>query len=388
MTRRLTRRTIRQDGTPADVFHRHRQATAHRARLLNRVLVELGPGHTLDLPHAPDVSTAYHQAHDPDVRPHSPAACGRCRGLAGDTAGFPAAPVVSGQRYGSAGGHFGVPDLCHVRQQAHGPVSSHLGLLHAPDSSPACQPVPDPAGGDSRDPAGDHLVLPLPELLGMLGAHRWRIRGLRVPALGATIHPHYGVFAPTRQEYVDLVAGVPLPRVRTAFDIGTGTGVLAVLLAQRGAAQVIATDVEPRAVVCARDNVRRLGLGGRIRVEHQDLFSRGRADLIVCNPPWLPAEPTSPLEAAVYDPGGSMLRRLVHEVPHHLAPGGEAWLILSDLAERLGLRDEPTGMFAAAGLVVAGRHDVRPRHRTRRRGDPLSEHRAAEIVSLWRLRIR
>lgn len=222
----------------------------------------------------------------------------------------------------------------------------------------------------------------------MLGAHRWRSRGVHVPALDATIHPHYGVFAPTRQDYIDLAAGMPWPRVDTAFDIGTGTGVLAVLLAQRGAAQVIATDVEYRAVVCARDNVRRLGLCGRVRVEHRDLFPCGRADLIVCNPPWLPAEPTSSLEAAVYDSGGDMLRRLVGGMPHHLNQGGEAWLILSDLAERLGLRDEPTGMFAAAGLVVAGRHDIRPRHRTRRRGDPLAEHRAAEIVSLWRLRVR
>jgi methylase of polypeptide subunit release factors len=109
--------------------------------------------------------------------------------------------------------------------------------------------------------------------------------------------------------------------------------VLAVLLAQRGATQVVATDIEPRAVVCARDNVRRLGLAGRIRVEHTDLFpSVGRADLIVCNPPWLPAKPTSSLEAAVYDPGAGMLRRLVREIPHHLTPGGEAWLVGPDTA--------------------------------------------------------
>jgi methylase of polypeptide subunit release factors len=265
-------------------------------------------------------------------------------------------------------------------------AADHPDLPHTPGDSHASQPVPDPVIDHPRGTS--HLILPLPELLGMLGAHRWRSRGVHVPALDATIHPHYGVFAPTRQDYIDLAAGMPWPRVDTAFDIGTGTGVLAVLLAQRGAAQVIATDVEYRAVVCARDNVRRLGLCGRVRVEHRDLFPCGRADLIVCNPPWLPAEPTSSLEAAVYDSGGDMLRRLVGGMPHHLNQGGEAWLILSDLAERLGLRDEPTGMFAAAGLVVAGRHDIRPRHRTRRRGDPLAEHRAAEIVSLWRLRVR
>jgi SAM-dependent methyltransferase len=333
MARRLDGRAIHHGGTPADIFHRHRQARGRRAQLLNRVLVELGPDYTLDLPHAPVVSHAYQQAHGSCVLSPAPGTS-PALGTADGCSGRPAARDAS----------------CHV-----------------------------------HDPDGDNLVLPLPELLGVLGAHQWRVRGIRVPALGTTIHPHYGVFAPTRQEYVDLVADAPWPRVTTAFDIGTGTGVLAALLAQRGAERVVATDIELRAVACARDNIHRLGLADRIRVEHRDLFPSGRADLIVCNPPWLPAEPTSSLEAAVYDPGARMLRRFVHEIPHRLTPGGEAWLILSDLAERLGLRHEPTGMFTEAGLTVAGRYDSRPRHRTRRRGDPLSEHRAAEITSLWRL---
>ncbi|MFC7331101.1 methyltransferase [Marinactinospora rubrisoli] len=228
-------------------------------------------------------------------------------------------------------------------------------------------------------PAAGRLVIPVPDLLSTLGAHQWRVRGVPVRALGRTIHPHYGVFAPTRQEYIDLVAAAPWPRVRTAFDIGTGTGVLAVLLADRGAGRIVATGIEALAAACARDNVGRLGLSGRIRVE--------QADLIVCNPPWLPGVPASSLDAAVYDAGSRMPRGFLREVPHRLTSGGEAWLVLSDLAERLGLRTrgEPAGMFAAAGRTVAGRLDARPRHRTRRRADPLAENRAAEITSLWRL---
>jgi methylase of polypeptide subunit release factors len=116
-------------------------------------------------------------------------------------------------------------------------------------------------------------------------------------------------------------------------------------------------------------------MDSRIRVEHRDMFPDGRADLIVCNPPWLPGEPTSSLEAGVYDPGAGMLRRLIQEIPHHLTPGGQAWLILSDLAERLGLRPEVTSLFADAGLVVIDRYDAS--RRTRKLGE--------EIVSLWRL---
>jgi methylase of polypeptide subunit release factors len=233
-------------------------------------------------------------------------------------------------------------------------------------------------------PAPDRSLVSLVELLGVLGAYEWRRRSVWVPILNARVHPHYGVFAPTRQEYLDLAADAPLPPAVTAFDIGTGTGVLAALLASRGARSVVATDIENRAVTCARDNVDRLGLSTKVRVEHADVFPGGRADLVVCNPPWLPATPMSALDAAVYDPNSRMLRHFLRELPHHLTPGGQAWLIISDLAGRLGLRGELTSMIAAAGLTVVDRLDTKPRHKLDS-NDPLSGHRAAEIASLWRL---
>lgn len=145
-----------------------------------------------------------------------------------------------------------------------------------------------------------------------------------------------------------------------------------------------ATDIEDRAVACARDNVQRLGLS-HVLVEHADVFPAGRADLVVCNPPWLPATPASPLDAAVYDKDSRMLRHFLRELPRHLAPGGEAWLVVSDLAERLGLRPALPSM--TTGLNVVGRLDARPRHRVSRPNDPLSAYRAAEITSLWRLAV-
>ena len=64
----------------------------------------------------------------------------------------------------------------------------------------------------------------------------------------------------------------------------------------------------------------------------------GRAALVVCNPPWLPARPSAPIEHAVYDEGSRMLLGFLAGLAEHLVPGGEGWLILSDLAEHLGLR--------------------------------------------------
>lgn len=235
-------------------------------------------------------------------------------------------------------------------------------------------------------------VLPLREVLGMVGAHEWRSRGVLVPALGARVHPHYGVWAPVRAEHVDLVAEAASgwsAAGKRALDVGTGTGVLALVLARAGA-DVVATDLEPRAIACARENAERLGLAARIELVCADLFPPpgGSFDLVVSNPPWLPDEARSPLERAVYDPGGAFVERLVLGLPARLAPGGEAWIVISDLAELLGLRAE--GWLAAladrAGLRIAGVGEARPSHpRSRDRTDPLHAFRARERTRLHRL---
>jgi methylase of polypeptide subunit release factors len=273
-----------------------------------------------------------------------------------------------------------------------------------PDRSVRAARAPDVASAVLEavgpDDAGRAVsaVIPLRELLGMVGAHEWRKRGVAVSALGARVHPHYGVFAPIRQEYVELVASAPFPASPgdpapdLAMDVGTGTGVLAAVLARRGVARVIATDNERRAVACARENMARLGLADRVDVVEADLFPPDpwpdRVSLVVCNPPWLPAKATTPLERAVYDPGSRTLRRFLAGLPRRLAVGGEGWLVLSDLAERLGLRSRSQleSWIEEAGLQVLDRVDGRPSHpRADDPEDPLHAARRAEVTSLWRL---
>lgn len=262
-------------------------------------------------------------------------------------------------------------------------------LRRAQDVKEACIAGLGPASANLGD-----AVISLRGLLALISAYEWRKKGILVPALGATIHPHFGVFSPVRGEYIDLVAQAPLPQpCKTAFELGVGSGVLSAILAKRGVQQIFATDIDPRALACASENLQRLGYAGQVTLCRDDLFPNGhpvpeRADLIVCNPPWLPATPTSPVEAAVYDPDSQMLRRFLAEAANRLTPSGEAWLILSDIAEHLELRsrEDLLGWIAAGGLVVTGRLDTRPRHpKSRNNTDALHKARAREITSLWRL---
>ena len=262
-----------------------------------------------------------------------------------------------------------------------------ISLRRAPDVQQACLNV--------YGEQADSYVISLRELLGVISAHEWRKNGVPILARGdepICVHPHYGVFSPVRGEYIQLVCNASWPKAVStnslAFDIGAGTGALSVVLAMRDIQKIIATDVDDRAIACAQDNIDRLDLSSQIEIQKTDLFPEGRAALIVCNPPWLPARPSSPLEHAVYDPESRMLKGFLAGLKEHLLPEGEGWLILSDLAEHLGLRTRVDLLewIEQAGLRVQKREDTKPQHKkVFDQTDALHAARSAEVTSLWRL---
>lgn len=265
-----------------------------------------------------------------------------------------------------------------------------IPLRRAPDVAQACSEV-----YGSRN---DSYVISLRELLGVISAHEWRKNGVQVLIRDdeeVRIHPHYGVFSPVRGEYIDLVLKTPLPaaikKTSTAFDIGVGTGVLSVVLALRGIQKIVSTDLDERAIACAQENIQRLDLQSKIDVLKTNLFPSGKAALIVCNPPWLPARPSSSLEHAVYDPESQMLKGFLSNLKNHLLDDGEGWLILSDLAEHLGLRsrDELLQWIEQANLKVLTCVDTKPTHRkVFDTTDTLHVARSKEVTSLWRLTLK
>ena len=286
------------------------------------------------------------------------------------------------------------PERFHLVRQARSQRARSLGMLlipvepghrialrRAPDVTLACQE----AYGD-REQA---YVVPLTELMGIISAHEWRKKGVVAPGLRDRIHAHYGVFAPVRGEYLQLLQDAPLPAdTSLAIDLGTGTGVLTAILIARRVQHVIATDTSPRALACARDNLARLDMSSKVTLIESANLPDAQASLIVVNPPWLPGKPTTLLEQAIYDPGSQMLKNVLHHAGARLKPGGEIWLILSDLAERLKLRtrQDLLAWIGEGGLAVIERRDTRPVHpKSRDASDPLSDARSAEITSLWRL---
>lgn len=285
----------------------------------------------------------------------------------------------------------------HLHRQAQSQKARILGMLvielsvgytihlrRAPDVKAACEHAYGSSHGS--------MVVSLREILGLVGAYEWHKNGVDISVINHKIHPSYGVFSPIRGEYLDLVDVAPLPiPCRLAFDIGTGTGVLAAILANRGVTKIVATDNAHRALDCALQNVTRLGLKNNVTLVEADLYPKddyGLADLIVCNPPWLPAHPSSALESAIYDEKSKMLKGYLNGLSTHLSEHGEGWLILSDFAEQLGLRsrDELLGWISDAGLKVLEKIDTKARHnKVLDASDPLHEARKAELTSLWRL---
>jgi Ribosomal protein L11 methyltransferase (PrmA) len=128
-------------------------------------------------------------------------------------------------------------------------------LRRAPDWRDACLEA-------YGEPGAQDGVVSLRELLGVVGAYEWHKNGVEIPELSDSaygrIHPHYGVFSPIRGEYLNLIANAPLPAHiikrdnPVVFDIGTGTGVLAAIMAQRGAPRIVATDIDSPALAARR----------------------------------------------------------------------------------------------------------------------------------------
>ena len=176
-----------------------------------------------------------------------------------------------------------------------------------------------------------------------------------------------GVFVPRRRSefLVSVAVGLAAWRMDgggtpVIVDLCCGTGALGLAVANGlgGWAELHAADLDPAAVTCARRNVE--PAGGRVYVG--DLFGalpdglHGRADILICNAPYVPTGDVAflPAEARDHEPlvaldggldGLAILRRAASDAPAWLTPGG---VLLVETSDRQG--PEMADAMAAAGL--------------------------------------
>ncbi len=181
-----------------------------------------------------------------------------------------------------------------------------------------------------------------------------------------------GVFIPRPETELLVDRGIeyfralPKGEGRLACEVGAGTGAVSIALARNVPdLRVIAVDLSPQAVACARSNAERAGVEGRVEVREGDfaetLVSRaGEWDLIVSNPPYVTAEEMEslPTEVGDHDPrtalfGGSegldVYRRLV---PAAAGALGEEGLLLLEVSDAVA--DGVLGLIAAQEALEEG----------------------------------
>ena len=164
----------------------------------------------------------------------------------------------------------------------------------------------------------------------------WGFRRLMLAVDGRALVPRPETEGVVERCLVHL-RGLASPRV---LDVGTGSGAIALAIAdEHPGARVIAVDRADGALALARDNLARAAVNGRVELRHRDLLEglAGPFDLIVSNPPYVPAADYDTLqpEIRLYEPyeavvGDGVWREIARDARALLAPGGHLVLEVGD----------------------------------------------------------
>jgi len=233
--------------------------------------------------------------------------------------------------------------------------------------------------------------LPMVELEDLANASRRYDEGVHMAVLGRRIHPFYGTYAPTRTTHLELfatwLAGYDGPR-DSAVDVGTGCGVLALMLVKAGVGRVLATDTNPNAVESVRRELTRFDEPPPITPRRADLMGKGRApaDLVVFNPPWTQGEGRRPLDRALtFD--GALFPRFFAQAHDRVTQDGRVVLLFSTIMQLV----QPDLPHPIEAELERGRFELV--QKLQRRVKPTTgpdgrRRRTKERVEVWELRRR
>ena len=187
-------------------------------------------------------------------------------------------------------------------------------------------------------PERSTFVLPYVEVQDLAAAWKRYHAGVPLAVVGHAVHPYYGTYVPTRTSHLELfgtwLSAYQGPRVN-AIDVGTGCGVLALMLARRGFEQILATDTNPNAVESVRREVRGLATDPPITAVQADLLGDGTepVELVVFNPPWTRGRVDGLLDQALYYDDDGLFERFFEQALARLTPDGRVVFVFSNVTQ-------------------------------------------------------
>lgn len=225
------------------------------------------------------------------------------------------------------------------------------------------------------------FCLSAPDVQLLYGAWQRHQQGVHLAVLGGELHPYYGTYAPTRTEHLELfatwLAGYDGSTAHAA-DVGTGSGVLALMLAKRFD-RVHAIDDNPNAVESVRREVARRDPPPPIEPVTADLLGPAKdVDLVVFNPPWTPGPVDDLLDRALHYDDVAVFERFFAQAHAALAPGGRVVVLFSNIATLL----TPEAPHPLEAELARGRFTLAAKQQ--RKVKPSKGHRRTrEKVELW-----
>ena len=228
------------------------------------------------------------------------------------------------------------------------------------------------------------------DFLGMNGAWQWFSNGIKFPVLEDKVHPFFGVYFPTRYEHL-LLFDTWLSKNSSfgkALDIGTGCGILSLMMLKHSIPFVHATDTNPNAVYSAGLEFKRKKLLSKIIIEQASFvgsYESDGNDLIVFNPPWIPAQTSTELDLATYyEPG--FFEQFFTAVHNIMKPETTLAILFSDFATAAGVStDHPieSEIQNKKRFLLVEKLEAPITQRPSKRKGWLEEIRKREKVELW-----
>jgi len=272
---------------------------------------------------------------------------------------------------------------------------SHRLLLVVRNNKLAVRKAPEIGWLKILYPELNEFLLSFPQVQGLNSSWQWYIKGIKIPSLDQKIHPWFGTYFPTRFEHLKLFdkwLKQYQGEKKSAIDIGIGCGVLSFQMLKHGFKKVYGTDSNPNAIIGLNQDLNKNKLYSKIDLIHGDLFATCnlQTELIVFNPPWLPAsQDLQGLDKAIYY-DTNLFPRFFAEAIKHLKADGKVVLMFSNLAQITKVTDNhPIKTELAEGgrfekeLFI--QKEVSSASKKTRRNQ---NWRASEMVELWVLKIR